>query len=359
MEGYLHLNSGHSYKGQWLTDQPEKDIEGEIVFFTGMTGYQEVLTDPSYKDQIIVFTYPLIGNYGINESDFESKKPHVAGVIVYEGSRSPSHYKSAYSLQEYLQKWNIPLLGHMDTRSIVKKIRSEGSMPAKMSSSETAPAGLLLRKDKKVCKVSSQTMECCGEGSIHIVVIDFGAKKSIVDSLLKRTCKVTSVPYNTSFEQIKKLNPDGVVLSNGPGDPKELKSILRELKKVLEQYPALGICLGHQLAALAFGGNTKKLSFGHRGANHPIADMKKGTVFMSSQNHSYVVDEESIKDTGFKTRYVNLHDQSIEGLMHKVLPIHTVQFHPEAHPGPADGDYIFDEFMNMIQEENRRVFAYA
>ncbi|MBX9971957.1 carbamoyl phosphate synthase small subunit [Cytobacillus firmus] len=359
MEGYLHLNSGHSYKGHWLTDQPEKDIEGEIVFFTGMTGYQEVLTDPSYKDQIIVFTYPLIGNYGINESDFESKKPHVAGVIVYEGSRNPSHYKSAYSLQEYLQKWNIPLLGHMDTRSIVKKIRSEGSMPAKMSSSETAAAGLQLPKDEKVCKVSSQNMECFGVGGIHIVVIDFGAKKSIVDSLLKRACKVTSVPYNTSFEQIKKLNPDGVVLSNGPGDPKELKSILPELKKVLEQYPALGICLGHQLSALAFGGNTKKLSFGHRGANHPIADMKKGTVFMSSQNHSYVVDEESIKDTGFKTRYVNLHDQSIEGLMHKVLPIHTVQFHPEAHPGPADGDYIFDEFMNMIQEENRRVFAYA
>ncbi|MEH6988783.1 MULTISPECIES: carbamoyl phosphate synthase small subunit [Bacillales] len=359
MEGYLHLNSGNSYKGQWLTDQPEKDVEGEIVFFTGMTGYQEVLTDPSYKDQIIVFTYPLIGNYGINESDFESKKPHVAGVIVYEGSRNPSHYKSAYSLQEYLQKWNIPLLGHMDTRSIVKKIRSEGSMPAKMSSSETSADGMLLPKDEKVCKVSSQAKECFGEGSVHIVVIDFGAKKSIVDSLLKRACKVTSVPYNTNFEQIKKLNPDGVVLSNGPGDPKELKSILPELKKVLEQYPALGICLGHQLAALAFGGNTKKLSFGHRGANHPIADMKKSTVFMSSQNHSYVVDDESIKGTGFKTRYINLHDQSIEGLMHKVLPIHTVQFHPEAHPGPADGDYIFDEFMNMIQEENRRVFAYA
>lgn len=181
-----------------------------------MTGYQEVLTDPSYKDQIIVFTYPLIGNYGINESDFESKKPHVAGVIVYEGSRNPSHYKSAYSLQEYLQKWNIPLLGHMDTRSIVKKIRSEGSMPAKMSSSETSADGLLLPKDEKVCKVSSQAMECFGEGSVHIVVMDFGAKKSIVDSLLKRACKVTSVPYNTNFEQIKKLNPDGVVLSNGP-----------------------------------------------------------------------------------------------------------------------------------------------
>ena len=359
MEGYLHLNSGHSYKGQWLTDQPEKDIEGEIVFFTGMTGYQEVLTDPSYKDQIIVFTYPLIGNYGINEFDFESKKPHVAGVIVYEGSRNPSHHKSAYSLQEYLQKWDIPLLGHVDTRSIVKKIRSEGSMPAKMTTSKTAAAGLLLPKDDKVCKVSSQAIESFGEGNIHIVVYDFGAKKSIVDSLLKRACKITSVPYNTSFAQIKNLSPDGVVLSNGPGDPKELINILPELKKVLEVYPALGICLGHQLAALAFGGNTKKLSFGHRGANHPIADMKKGTVFMSSQNHSYVVDEESIKDTGFKTRYVNLHDQSIEGLMHKVLPIHTVQFHPEARPGPADGDYIFDEFMNMIQEENRRVFAYA
>jgi carbamoyl-phosphate synthase small subunit len=360
MEGYLHLKSGHSYKGQWLTNQPKKDIEGEIVFFTGMTGYQEVLTDPSYKDQIIVFTYPLIGNYGINESDFESKKPHVAGVIVYEGSKSPSHYKSAYTLDEYLQKWNIPLMGHMDTRAIVKKIRSEGSMPAKMSINESADAeSFLLPKDEKVCKVSSEVIETYGEGKSHVVVIDFGAKKSIVDSLLKRSCKVTSVPFNTKIEEIKKLNPDGVVLSNGPGDPKELKGILPEVKKILEQYPTLGICLGHQLAALAFGGNTKKLSFGHRGANHPVADMQKGTVFMSSQNHSYVVDGESLKATGFKTRYVNLHDQSVEGLMHQLLPIQTVQFHPEAHPGPADGDYIFDEFMIMIKAENRRVFAYA
>lgn len=360
MEGYLHLKSGHSYKGQWLTNQPEKDIEGEIVFFTGMTGYQEVLTDPSYKDQIVVFTYPLIGNYGINETDFESKKPHVAGVIVYEGSKSPSHYKSAYTLEEYLQKWNIPLMGHMDTRTIVKKIRAEGSMPAILSSAETSDAeALLLPRDGKVCKVSSKAIETSGQGNTHVVVIDFGAKKSIVDSLLKRACKVTSVPFDTTLEEIQKLNPDGVVLSNGPGDPKELKAILPGIKKILEQYPALGICLGHQLAALAFGGNTKKLPFGHRGANHPVADMKKGTVFMSSQNHSYVVDDESLKGTGFKTRYVNLHDQSVEGLMHQVLPIHTVQFHPEAHPGPADGDYIFDEFMMMIKAENRRVFAYA
>ncbi|MDQ0268761.1 carbamoyl phosphate synthase small subunit [Cytobacillus purgationiresistens] len=360
MEGYLHLQSGHSYEGEWLSEPPKKNIEGEIVFFTGMTGYQEVLTDPSYKDQIIVFTYPLIGNYGINESDFESKKPHVAGVIVYEGSEKPSHYQSAYSLKEYLNKWDVPLMGHMDTRAIVKKIRSEGSMPAVMSSDPSFNAKeIVLQKDEKVYKVSSTKHETYGSGDTHIVLYDFGSKKSIIDSLVKRNCCVTSVPYHTSFDEINSLNPDGIVLSNGPGDPKELVNYLFNIKRVLETYPTLGICLGHQLSVLAMGGNTKKLSFGHRGANHPIADLEKGTVMMSSQNHSYVVDEASLFGTGFIKRYVNLHDQSIEGLMHETFKIQTVQFHPEAHPGPGDTNYVFDEFIMMITEEKRRVRAYA
>lgn len=360
MKGYLHLKNNHCFNGQWLTAPPQKKIEGEIVFFTGMTGYQEVLTDPSYKDQIIVFTYPLIGNYGINEQDYESKKPHVAGVIVYEATNHPSHYQSTYSLKEYLQKWDIPLMGHIDTRAVVKTIRKEGTMPAVMSMSESlSKMNNELPNDEKVMKVTASSNGYFGDGETHIVLVDFGCKRSIIQSFLKRNCRVTTVPFNTTFSEIKNLKPDGIVLSNGPGNPKGLSNIFPNVKKILEHYPTLGICLGHQLAALALGGDTKKLSFGHRGANHPVADLKKRKVFMSSQNHSYVVDEESLQKTGFEKRFINLHDQSVEGLIHQVLSVQTVQFHPEAHPGPADGEYVFDEFMQMIKEEKRSVIAYA
>ncbi|MFE8696351.1 carbamoyl phosphate synthase small subunit [Cytobacillus sp. FJAT-53684] len=360
MEGYLQLDRKYCFKGQWLTESPKQNISGEIVFFTGMTGYQEVLTDPSYKDQILVFTYPLIGNYGMNEQDYESKKPHVAGVIVYEANNVPSHYESTYSLKEYLQKWNIPLLGHVDTRAVVKKIRTEGSMPAVLSTEESIQMTKeLVIKDEKVYKVSTKTNVYFGHGETHIVLVDYGSKKSIIDSLLKRNCRVTTVPFNMPFQEIKKLHPDGIVLSNGPGDPVELSSELPNVKKLIEHYPTLGICLGHQLAVLALGGQTKKLSFGHRGANHPVIDLKKGKVFMSSQNHSFVVAEESLEGTGFNKRFMNLHDQSVEGLIHQILPVQTVQFHPEAHPGPGEGEYVFDEFMIMIKEEKRSVFSYA
>lgn len=360
MSGYLHLNSGEIFEGKWLVAPQTEKISGEIVFYTGMTGYQEVLTDPSYKDQIIVFTYPLIGNYGINEEDFESKKPHVAGVIVYEANNNVSHYKAKYSLQQYLKKWNIPLLGHVDTRSIVKNIRNKGSMPALLSSkmkdltNDTPPYN-----SDKVSLVSSNTFNSYGKGSTHIVLVDYGNKKSILQSLLERGCRVTVVPYNTSFQSISKLQPNGILLSNGPGDPKQLVKIIPTVKELIQKYPTLGICLGHQLVALALGANTKKLLFGHRGANHPVKDEQKKIVFMSSQNHSYFVSEESLKGTGLKGRFYNLHDQSIEGLTHESLPIQTVQFHPEAHPGPAEGQYIFDEFLSTVRENNRSAIAYA
>ncbi|WP_141432811.1 carbamoyl phosphate synthase small subunit [Bacillus sp. 03113] len=360
MEGYLHLESGDLYKGKLLTQVPHTEISGEIVFFTGMTGYQEVLTDPSYKDQIIVFTYPLIGNYGINEHDFESKKPHVAGVIVYEAKQNAFHYQSQYSLVEYLQKWNIPLLSHIDTRAVVKKIRSKGSMPAVISNSaDSTVSSLESLLDEKVSKVTTSSLETHGDGEWHIALMDYGKKDSILYALLKRNCKVTVVPYDTSFNDIKALNPDGILLSNGPGDPKDIEHILPTVKKLIMSYPTLGICLGHQLAALAMGGNTKKLSFGHRGANHPVMDINHSKVFMSSQNHSYVVDEESLEGTGLKTRFINLHDRSVEGLTHELYPVQTVQFHPEANPGPEEGDYIFEEFIEAVKANNGRVFAYA
>lgn len=360
VKGYLHLQSGDVYEGDWATSNPTLNIDGEIVFYTGMTGYQEVLTDPSYKDQIIVFTYPLIGNYGINEEDFESKQPHVAGVIVYEANNESSHYQATYSLQQYLEKWNIPLLSHIDTRAVVKKIRHQGSMPARMTLDKEAHEmnnDHLL--DDKVPNVSDKMIKTYGSGKKHVVLMDFGTKKSILSSLLEKGCKVTVVPYNTSFQTIEGLNPDGILLSNGPGDPKQLSNILPNIKKLLENYPTLGICLGHQLVALAMGGDTKKLLFGHRGANQPVKDEKNNVVFMTSQNHSYVVDEESIKGTGLMGRFFNLHDKSVEGLSHKHLPIQTVQFHPEANPGPCEGAYIFDEFLQMINEPKRSAALYA
>lgn len=359
MEGYLHLSNGKKYKGEFATKASET-LCGEIVFFTGMTGYQEVLTDPSYKDQIIVFTYPLIGNYGINKEDFESKKPHVKGVIVYEANMQAHHYQSQYSLAEYLEKWNIPLLSHVDTRSIVKNIRQEGSMPAILSTDENvAKEDFLLVKDAKVPKVSEKIHQSYGDGKYHIVLIDFGKKESMLDGLVERGCKVTVVPYNTTFDEVKGLKPHGILLSNGPGDPKELTDVLPAVKLLIQHYPTIGICLGHQLAALALGGDTTKLSFGHRGANHPVFDKRNNKVIMSSQNHSYVVEEESLANTGCEARFFNLHDNSVEGLTHSVYPLQTVQFHPEANPGPSEGQYIFDEFIENVKANSGRVFAYA
>ncbi len=360
MKGYLHLQSGDVYEGNWNTNVSTQHIEGEVVFYTGMTGYQEVLTDPSYKDQIIVFTYPLIGNYGINEEDFESKKPHVAGVIVYEANAEASHYQAEYSLKEYLEKWGIPLLSHIDTRAIVKKIRAHGSMPARISTSdEKSTIGKRTLETDKVPYVSEKLIKTYGQGNPHIVLLDFGTKNSILASLLARNCQVTVVPYNTSFQVIAAIAPDGVLFSNGPGDPKQLQPLLPTIRQLVEHFPTLGICLGHQLVALALGGDTKKLLFGHRGANHPIKDQKINKVFMSSQNHSYVVDEESIKGTGLVGRFFHLHDRSVEGLTHKELPLQTVQFHPEANPGPSEGDYIFDEFLQTITENKRSAALYA
>ncbi|GKU81770.1 carbamoyl phosphate synthase small subunit [Niallia sp. NCCP-28] len=361
MEGYLHLKNGAKYKGTFQTKAVNQTASGEIVFFTGMTGYQEVLTDPSYKDQIIVFTYPLIGNYGINNEDFESKKPHVAGVVVYEANKDAFHYQSQHSLLEYLDKWNIPLISHVDTRAIVKNIRQAGSMPAVLTTEEMPRKEdfSLIKDTKKVAKVSESDLQQYGNGDHHIVLVDFGKKESMVDCLLERGCKVTVVPYNTEFENIQNLAPNGILLSNGPGDPKELKEVLPTVQALIQHYPTLGICLGHQLAALALGAETSKLSFGHRGANHPVMDKKNQKVIMSSQNHSYVVVEDSLKNTGCTARFYNLHDGSVEGLSHDIYPLQTVQFHPEANPGPAEGQYIFDEFIENVKANYGRVFAHA
>lgn len=360
MKNYLHLANGSTFEGVLLTKPNMKAFTGEIVFFTGMTGYQEVLTDPSYKDQIVVFTYPLVGNYGINEYDFESKQPHVAGVIVYEGNMHYSHYQAEYSLKDYLDKWNIPLLSQVDTRAVVKNIRKEGSMEAAIAAQPEFNFELGKRKlDPVVAEVSTKKIESFGHGEKHVVLIDFGYKKSILDSLLQQNLRVTVVPFDTTYEQIKQLEPDGILLSNGPGDPKALEYLLDNIKEVISTYPTMGICLGHQLASLAFGGNTKKMLFGHRGANQPVVDVKTNRVYMSSQNHSYEVDEASLVGTPLEVRLKNVNDGSVEGVMHKELPIFTTQFHPEANPGPMESSIYFSDFVNMINEYSGREKVYA
>jgi carbamoyl-phosphate synthase small subunit len=355
MRGFLKLSSGEVFEGNWLTKNSFDEICGEVVFYTGMTGFQEVLTDPSYKDQIVVFTYPLIGNYGINEADFESEKPHVAGVIVFEANEDVFHYQAKYTLKQYLEKWDVPLLDDIDTRALVKKIRDKGSMPAVITTNPRSKAPELLENNDKVAEVTTKVMKTFGNGDHHIVVVDFGCKQSIINALLERGCKVTVVPYDAPLADILQLKPDGILLSNGPGDPKDLPEELEKIKALVKNFPTLGICLGHQLTALALGADTKKLAFGHRGANHPVCDLATNEVFMSSQNHSYVVSKNSLAGTGLTTRFYNLHDDSVEGMVHETLPLRTVQFHPEANPGPSDSEYIFDEFIELVKANNGRV----
>lgn len=360
MNSYIHLENGEVFSGKWLTKQPDHTISGEIVFYTGMTGYQEVLTDPSYKNQIVVFTYPLIGNYGINDVDFESCKPHVAGVIVHRGDMTYSHYNAKKSLVEYLDKWNIPMLGNVDTRAIVKRIRTMGSMPVYLNNDPTySIQEQSFQYKSPVPLVSQEQKSVHGNGSEHIILMDFGYKKSILEYVVEKDCTVTVVPYHTTLEEINSLKPDGILLSNGPGDPVEMTPYLENIKAISSAYPTMGICLGHQLIALAFGGKTKKLLFGHRGANQPVLDLKQNKVFMTSQNHSYVVDEKSLTDTELTIRFVQVNDKSVEGLQHDTLPIVTTQFHPEANPGPAESSIIFDEFLQNVKSTSGREKVYA
>lgn len=359
MKGYIVLSTGEIFEGELLGK--EQEVYGEIVFFTGMTGYEEVITDPSFKGQLVVFTYPLIGNYGINQIDQESEVPH-ASALIMQGCRNQGyHYQSRQSLQEYAEKMNIPILVGVDTRAVVKRIRELGDMGAVMTTNpETVDFTLkpIIGTLDLVKEVSTTQIETYGDGDHHVVMIDFGYKKSILKSLINLGCKVTVVPYDTDEMTITNLNPDGIFLSNGPGNPKSLVHLTAQIKRLATRYPTMGICLGHQLLALAFGGDTHKLRFGHRGANQPVQDLVTKKVYITSQNHSYVVTDGSLKQTGFTVRYVNINDKSVEGMSHLDYSITSVQFHPEAHPGPSDSEEIFLGFL-MDMSSKERVKTYA
>lgn len=333
-----------------------EDTVGELVFNTGMTGYQELLTDPSYYGQIVVATYPLIGNYGINLEDMQSDGIKVKGFVIREEAKIPNNFRCEMRLKGYLKMNKIMGFKGVDTRHITKIIRNNGTMKAIITTDELTDKELKERfasfsnteAVKNVTIKEKKTLAPLGEGigsGKKIGVMDFGIKENILNSFRKRGCELTVFPAYTSAEEILNEGLDGVFLSNGPGDPKDLPEVVENIKELFGKKPLIGICLGHQILSLALGGNTKKLKFGHRGCNHPVKDLEKNKIYISSQNHGYVVD--SLPE-GIETTHVNLNDQTIEGMKCEEKRIRSVQFHPEASPGPEETAYIFDDFISML-----------
>lgn len=327
---------------------------GEVVFNTGLTGYQEVLSDPSYCGQIVVMTYPLIGNYGINRDDFEAVRPFIHGFVVREHCDLPSNWRNSQTLDELLKSYDIPGIAGVDTRMLTRKIRHFGTLRGIITTSD-APTEELVASLKASCmmtdqvaRVSTKSVFSCPGNGHRIVLVDFGAKHGILRELTKRGCDVVVVPHDVTAEEIRRLQPDGILLSNGPGDPKDVPQAITMLKEIIGEYPMFGICLGHQLFALASGADTIKLKFGHRGGNHPVKELTSGKTFITSQNHGYAVAEESIQGTGLEITHVALNDGTIEGLRNVDKQAFSVQYHPEAAPGPSDSGYLFDQFLEMV-----------
>ena len=332
------------------------EVIGEVVFNTGMTGYQEILSDPSYFGQIVTMTYPLIGNYGINHYDFESFGLAASALIVREYCDAPSNWRHAKTLEDYLIEKCIPGLCNVDTRALTIKIREHGAirgMIADINKSDEEILAFLNAApilNRHVTYVSTKTMYTAPGTGHRIVLVDFGVKKGIVRELTARGCEVIVVPFDTSAQAIEQLNPNGVVLSNGPGDPKDVVEALPMIREIQTKYPLFGVCLGHQLFALANGADTKKMKFGHRGCNHPVKDLRTNKVHITSQNHGYEVDHDSVTTTDLDVTHLALNDRTVEGLRHKLYNAFTIQYHPEASPGPDDASYLFDEFIATINE---------
>lgn len=355
MKGTLMLEDGSVFSGELLD---KAHAFGEVVFNTGMTGYQEVLTDPSYCSQIVTLTYPLIGNYGVAKDFMESRKAFVSGLIIAELCDVGSNWQSEGNLADFLREQHVPCLYGVDTRAVTRHIRSAGAMRGIIVPTGTSQEEIdrllaqPLQKDvvAAVTTKEAYTWDAEHADAPHVVVMDFGIKQNILRSLHDFDFNLTVVPAHTSAEDILALHPDGLFLSNGPGDPQDVPEIIAEVKKLIGKKPMFGICLGHQLFACAMGAATYKLKFGHRGSNQPVKNLAMNRVHISSQNHGFAVDESSLQGLPLEITHRAVNDDTVEGLRHTELPIFTVQYHPEASPGPEDNRYLFEQFRAMLKE---------
>ena len=363
-EAYLVLEDGSVHRGYGFGAAGE--AVGEVVFNTTMTGYQEVLTDPSYAGQLVTLTYPLIGNYGINSADFESRRIQVSGLIVREHCDAPSHGSSNRTIHQFLEDQGIPGISGVDTRAITRRLRSQGVMMGVIASDpdialarlEGSPNYGELDHVRTVSTKEGYTWSNPGgpaetqnslEKPFRVLVTDCGLKYNILRELNRRGCEVQVVPADTPAEELLSLEPSGVLLSPGPGDPQLLDYVVENARKILGQTPVMGICLGHQIVARALGAETFKLKFGHRGGNHPVRDTSTGRIYITAQNHGYAVSADSLPP-GLEVSHVNLNDNTVEGLTHRELPVFTIQYHSEASPGPRDNEYLFDRFLKMMED---------
>lgn len=352
----LVLEDGSEYYGYGFGDRSERVTE--IVFNTSMVGYQEIVSDPSYTYQSVVMTYPLIGNYGMTDWDYETKTPTIGGLIVREYNDRPSNFGCTATLEEVMIKYGITGISGVDTRKLTRSIRDFGSRKVLITDASTSKEKALeILKTTDVPTDAVSKVRCkkpwkskCKGANFDVVAVDCGIKHNIIRSLVKRGCNVTVVPYNTTAEQIDILAPDGVFFSNGPGDPTDVGCVVELIKNLRGRYPIFGICLGHQLIALSYGAKTYKLKFGHRGGNHPVRRLADGKIEITSQNHSYAVDKDSLKGTPLKITHVNILDNTVEGLECEEDGVFSVQYHPESCPGPQDSAYLFDKFIKIMQE---------
>ena len=371
MKALLVLADGKIYKGEHFGSEGE--VEAEIVFNTSMSGYQEIITDPSYCGQMVVMTYPLIGNYGVNPEDFESDRPHLSGFIIKELSKVQSNWRSRGSLEEFLKETNVFGIQGIDTRALTRRIREKGAQQAILSTDTSDPQRLIEKVRKSpgligrdlvkevTCKNAYDWNE--SEWTIHsgktklkevkdrpynVLVYDFGVKRNILRKLTRSGCKVRVVPANTPANEVLATRPDGIFLSNGPGDPAAVSYAIDNVKTILGKVPVFGICLGHQILSLALNGKTYKLRFGHHGGNQPVLDVKSGKIEITSQNHGFAVEQNSF-DSDVDITFLNLNDDTVEGIQHKSWPVFSVQYHPEASPGPHDSEHLFYKFVNLMK----------